>query len=64
MFLPLRCSRVSALTREEPAKAVREGFLESMPFDQSLEKGGMKRRRDAGHDKAEARMSAASFKIQ
>ena len=45
------------------AVVAREGFTESGPFDQSLEKAEVKRR-DGGHDKAEARMSAASFKIQ
>lgn len=45
------------------AVVAREGFTESGPFDQSLEKAEVKRR-DGGHDKAEARMSAASFKMQ
>lgn len=45
------------------ASVAREGFTESGPFDQSLEKVEVKRR-DGGHDTAEARMSAASSKIQ
>ena len=46
------------------AAVAMEGFIESVPFDQSLDKEEMKRRRDGGHGKAEARMSAASFKNQ
>lgn len=45
------------------AVVAREGFTESGPFDQSLEKAEVQRR-DGGRDKAEARMSAASFQIQ